>query len=350
MIKISFLGDISLNDDYIRLYKEGINPFASLESILKTSDFVIGNLECMVIGNEGENLLKAPRLSTTAETLNYLKNINLKVANLANNHVYDHLKNGFTETTNFLENNEIRYLGAGLSKNDAEKHLILKKNDLEIGLLNYVTEDTHPNMPNDARVFLNIFDIERAKKDICKLRSSVDYVVIIMHWGGKVEGGLFPDYIQPVTARKLVDIGADLVIGHHSHTVQPYEAYKNKYIFYSLGNFCFSDYTFNGIFHPMPKRRKITEIVNVNFEKNGYTVFINYFLNELINFKEHSYQSYQKLINIIFKYIMKYKFFWNLYYMHFLYILPLYHFLIRKDMNINRKANRLILALKKRIS
>ena len=113
---ITFLGDISLNDKYNYLYKNGEKPFESLKDILFGSDFVVGNLECLAKGDKGENLLKRPRLKTNLETLNYLKDLNLGLALLAHNHTYDNLEDGFLKTINFLKGNSIAYIGAGLSQ------------------------------------------------------------------------------------------------------------------------------------------------------------------------------------------------------------------------------------------
>ena len=134
MVKISFLGDISLNDNYISLYNEGENPFSDLQMLLHESDYVVGNLECMAKGDEGENILKRPRLATTVETLNYLKYLNLSVACLAHNHVFDQLLSGYLKTTNFLKNNNIDFLGAGNSKEEAAERRIFSNSGIKIGI------------------------------------------------------------------------------------------------------------------------------------------------------------------------------------------------------------------------
>ncbi|MEZ5146693.1 MAG: CapA family protein [Bacteroidales bacterium] len=67
--------------------------------------------------------------------------------------------------------------------------------------------------------------------------------------------------------RRLIDAGADLIIGHHSHTVQPFEIYKGKYIFYSLGNFVFQIIGLMENFIRCRKERKITNVVDVQFTR-----------------------------------------------------------------------------------
>jgi len=348
-MKINFLGDISLNDDYIRLYKEGKNPFAEIEPVLAEADFVVGNLECMAKGDQGENKLKKPRLTTTLETLNYLKNIRLKVASLAHNHVYDHLEDGFLKTTNFLKSNQINYLGAGFTPEEAAKPVILRHGDITVGLLNYITGDTNPNLPENAGIFLNVFDFDKCKNDILALKPQVNHIVLLLHWGGRVEGGLYPDWDQPQIARGLIDAGADLIIGHHSHTVQPYEIYKNKYIFYSLGNFCFSDYWFDGVFNPMPQNRMTTVLVKVNFDKDNYDVSMSYFRNNRKVFEKFlHYETIVARRNWIFKTFLNKKFFWHAYYFYNKYIQSLLIFFERRDISINQKIIRSFKSICKR--
>lgn len=278
-LNIAFLGDISLNDDYVELYNRGANPFQEIETELEKADFVIGNLECMVKSDEGENLLKSPRLSTTLDTLNYLKQIQLSIVTLANNHVYDHLLDGYQKTCAKLDELGIENMGAGLSKEVAVAPKILKKNGITVGFLNYVTEDTHPNLPDNSSVHLNYFDKEAAQKDIIELKSKVDHVVILLHWGGTVENGYYPDKYQLEIARAMIRWGADLIIGHHSHTFQPFEALKDKMVFYSLGNFCFSDINFeNKVIELQRDRHMKSAIVSISFMKRGYNFEIIPFL------------------------------------------------------------------------
>jgi len=76
----------------------------------------------------------------------------------------------------------------------------------------------------------------------------VDFIVVVMHWGTEKEHK--PNSQQKAMARELIDAGADLIVGHHPHVLQPVEQYKGKYIAYSLGNF-----VFGGNANPRDKRR-----------------------------------------------------------------------------------------------
>jgi hypothetical protein len=347
-LEMCFLGDISLNGNYEKLYDTGMTPFSAIGEALDKS-FVVGNLECFSRGNQGVNENKKPRLETSVETLNYVRDFHLNVACLANNHVFDHLEDGFLKTMSFLQQNNIDSIGASLGP-DHRRPLILEKQGVEIGLLNYVTSDTNPNPPSDTDIKVNTFELENIVHDIKNLKDQVNHVVLCLHWGGRVEGGMYPDWDQPKTARILIDEGADLVIGHHSHTAQPYEVYKGKYIFYSLGNFCFSDYWFEGKLHVNSRRRMITTIVTVKFNQNNYTLNTSYYKNKNgYYYKIDSYKNIIRLRNLIFKLLKNIKPLWGIYYLSKLYILPVLLFLQRGDITMGDKLKRLIYASKKRI-
>ena len=305
-VTIAFLGDISLNDDYRVLYEKGLNPFEAVESVFNDCDLVVGNLECLLQGTNGENLLKKPRLHTDENTINYAKKFNLGLACLANNHVYDNLEDGFQKTLDYLSDNKIAHIGASF-KEDFNAPYVYNKGDIKIGILNYVTDDTNPKLPENAAFNLNLFDKKRAINDIKTIKSEVDHVAVFIHWGGKMEGSMFPDIEQPELARLLIDNGADIIIGHHSHTVQPYEIYQGKYIFYSLGNFCFSDISFEGRRYELDRKRtNPSVIVKIKFLKSGFDLEIirttkkNCFIYANNDFKPDIIKmSYQK--NILYK-------------------------------------------------
>ena len=325
MVKISFLGDISFNDEYNNLYKKGLNPFKSISHILLKSDFIVGNLECLAGGDKGENLLKKPRLKTSVDTLNYLKDIHINLVTLAHNHVYDNLLDGYNRTVQFLAKNNIMHLGSGLSEKDAREPILKEICGIKFCFLNYVTHDTNPCLPTNAEVYLNWFDEIKVIKDVKKYKNQVDYVILLLHWGGKLEGGCYPDWDQPKIARRLIDSGADLIIGGHSHTLQPYETYKDKYIFYSLGNFCFADIHSDGKISKVD-RKKGTEsiILNVNFTKENYVIELIPIKNDnfLIYVNKNVLEQLKKRI-FYFRLIKKNKFLWKLYYLKFRYYNPI---------------------------
>lgn len=330
MIEISFLGDISLNDKYNVLYKNREKPFNKIEPFLNKSDLVIGNLECLSKGENGENLLKTPRLKTNTETLNYLKGLNIGLVTLAHNHIYDNLLDGYNRTIQFLDKNNIMHLGSGLSEKDASEPILKEICGIRFCFLNYVAHDTNPGLPADAEVYLNWFDEIKVIKDVKKYKNQVDYFILLLHWGGKLEGGYYPDFNQPEIAHHFIDAGVDLIVGGHSHTLQPYEIYKGKYIFYSLGNFCFSNIYSDGRIKEIDMKKGTESIIlNALFNKNSYSVEMIPVRNKnlYLEFDEVVLEKYRKRI-LHFKIIKKIKILWEIYYLKFRYIDPtIFYFL-----------------------
>lgn len=253
-MKILFLGDISLNNRFIEVIENGENPFLNISSVFEGNDLVVGNLECLEKSLEGENFLKKPRLYTKKNTLKILNKIEVNLVGLANNHIYDNLDSGLKSTLNTLRDLGIKTMGVTSS---SDSNLKLHYTDIHnIVILNAVTNDTNPSILSDSAYFLNLFNENILISEIEKFKKENKFVILYLHWGGKNEGAYFPSWQQCRVAHKLIDSGADLIIGHHSHTIQPIEKYKGKWIYYSLGNFAFDNVISDGQIKFLDKRSK----------------------------------------------------------------------------------------------
>lgn len=318
MLQITFLGDISLNDAYTDACNQNSKPFNGIKKELSNS-FVVGNLECFAAGDNGENILKRPRLKTNVETLNFLKDLNLSLVSIANNHVYDMLDDGYRKTIDFLENNNIEYIGAGSSAKEASKPYIYKHTDVEYCFLSYVTRDTNPELPDDSKVYLNWFDEQKVIKDIKNYKKKHDYVILLLHWGGVMEGSYFPEFQQFKTGKNLLRNGADLIVGHHSHTLQP--TFKDRFgkIYFSLGNFCFADVVFEGKTKYILNRKRFTEsiILNASFTQSGVSFRHIPVQNKNLNIVKKNNLIGFKLRQLAFDTFLKYQFFSLLNYLYY---------------------------------
>jgi poly-gamma-glutamate synthesis protein (capsule biosynthesis protein) len=236
-VKISFLGDISLNNNYARFVQEGISPFSKIIPFLSDSQFVTGNLEAVVRNNQSENSGKKTTLFIEEKSLELLKDLKLNLLTLANNHIYDQLFDGFNKTTNFLDNNNIKYTGANKGLLKQENYLIQNIQNKKIAFLNYVHTDTNPYLPANCEISVNIYEKDKIIQQIKELRANVDFMVLLLHWG--VDNSHYPAPWQRKDAKTFAKSGVDLIVGHHSHVLQGFEKFGNCNVFYSLGNFAF---------------------------------------------------------------------------------------------------------------
>ena len=159
------------------------------------------------------------------EYVQVLTSGNIEAVSLENNHVMDHGENGYKDTGDTLSANGIVYSG------HYGGTLYYTDTGVTIGMLSYQTfNGKYPAI------------YEAIEGDIAGLREAgADLVIVSYHWGE--EKDYVPNERQVPLGRATIDAGADLVIGHHSHRINPIEEYKGKYICYSLGNFSFAGNT-----------------------------------------------------------------------------------------------------------
>jgi len=237
---IQCCGDISLDGPYCDPQHHEVlrKNMAEVAAFLGPADLRIGNWESPLWGDGGMNLLKLPRVSTTLETARCLLPLKLDVVTLANNHAFDCREQGFRNTTEFLDQAGIRWLGAGLTPERAREPLILDRGGVRLGLLNYIGLETNPNLPSDAGIYLNVLEEDRTCVDIRELAKAVDAVIVHLHWASaEMIRMVHPG--QRILARRMIEAGATIVFGGHAHCVQGDEACGSGHIYYSLGNFIF---------------------------------------------------------------------------------------------------------------
>ena len=224
-VSMHFFGDA--------MFGRGVAELMTSEDILATlagqegrffigNDYNILNLEG-VLGSRSNAQKKAVTFQfDPRQTISLLKKYGFNAVNLANNHILDYFADGDKETRSNLAKANIVSFG-GYETGD-KACTTTSKNGLKIALCGF----------NDVGEVLNV---ESFIKKINNAKKEHDFVFINAHWGE--EYSTVPTLRQKDLAHKFIDTGADLIIGHHPHVVQPMEIYKEKPIFYSLGNFIF---------------------------------------------------------------------------------------------------------------
>lgn len=236
------VGDIMLSRHVgakIRAAKDNRLPFLKTANILQNADITFANLESP-FNNKGEIVTKGMVFKAEPETIEGLVYAGIDIVSLANNHFGDQKIAGMDFTFKHLENNKIQFVGAGKNEIQAREPKIIEKNGVKFAFLAYA--DSSSMTPTSyaataTKPGVAWLEEEKLVNDIKNAKSKSDIVVVSLHWGTEYQQ--MPNERQISLGRKAIDAGALLVLGHHPHVVQPYEKYKNGYIFYSLGNFVF---------------------------------------------------------------------------------------------------------------
>jgi len=157
--------------------------------------------------------------SAPPEYVSMLTENGVEAVSLENNHVLDHGEDAYIETQTHLTNAGVVWSGNG-------ELGVIEIKGIEIAMLSYLCIDRYDQLWN------------KVPADIAAAKEAYPLVIVNFHWGNELM--YYPTDNQIKMGRLAVDSGADLVLGHHSHRIQPIEQYKGVYICYSLGNFCFA--------------------------------------------------------------------------------------------------------------
>jgi len=241
VVSAVFAGDVMLAGLPGEEISKGRDPFMPFSAVLDSSDIRIANLEC-VIATVGRAEDKPYTFRAHPRSLKVLKR-HLDAVSVANNHTGDFGPLAFAEMLDLLDQSGTLYFGGGRNLSAAHAPLIIERKGLKIALLGYNeffprSFEADVDKPGHAWS-----EDEQVVADIRHARGTLkaDLVIPFMHWGFEDEPVAGPH--QRLLAHKMIDAGADAVIGGHPHVTQDIEHYLGKPIIYSLGNFIFDGFT-----------------------------------------------------------------------------------------------------------
>ena len=239
-VVMTFAGDLNLSENVERYVGSRVGYVFSEWKPGNESDIFMVNLENPVT-RATEKVEKKYNFKMDPIYLQTLLDGGVTIVTCANNHVFDYGLQGIDDTMRNLDSAGIYRVGIGRSLADSRTPVVLERKGKKIGFLAYfgggdyaATSGRAGFAPRRTRDIL---------KDVRKLRGSVDYVVVNFHWGAEREP--IPELWQRTLAHKVIDAGADLIVGHHPHVLQGLEEYHGKWIAYSLGNFVFGGNSLN---------------------------------------------------------------------------------------------------------
>jgi len=245
-LSLIFMGDIMGHDGQIKsAYDKKKNTynyepvFKEVKELISNFDFAIANLEVTLAGPPFKGY---PKFSSPKELAITCKNSGIDVLVTSNNHTCDRGKKGVIRTLDILDSLNIKHTGSFRDSSEFKKNnlLVLEKNNIKIGLLNY-TFSTN-GMPIPYPTIVNKIDTTSILKDIKKSKTQdIDKLIVFIHWGPEYKS--HPSNNQKKIASFLFRNGVDIIIGAHPHVLQKMEYFDNygaensQLIAYSLGNY-----------------------------------------------------------------------------------------------------------------
>jgi poly-gamma-glutamate capsule biosynthesis protein CapA/YwtB (metallophosphatase superfamily) len=246
-IVIHGTGDVSLDPGYISTYaSQGYRyAWSGLRGLFRRDDLTVVNVECPVT-DEGSQLAKEFSFHGTPSALPAMRDAGVEVGSLANNHAYDRGPEGVVDSRNNLEAAGIAAVGAGKDQEQALEPAMFRLDGWTVAVLGF-DEVLDPldavagaHKPGTAAGH----DFSLMVQAVKTAAERADLVVVMIHWG--VELDTQPRGYQVEEGHRLIDAGADMIFGAHSHRLQPMSVYHGRPIFWSLGNFVWPNFSTAG--------------------------------------------------------------------------------------------------------
>jgi poly-gamma-glutamate capsule biosynthesis protein CapA/YwtB (metallophosphatase superfamily) len=243
------VGDVLLHNNVYNKAKNNntydFKPmFEEVKPYLSNADITIANSES-IVGGEDIGVSTYPSFNSPYEIADALKDAGVDIVSMANNHTLDRGADAIHNAHSYWDNLGILYTGSYDSQEDKDKIRIIEKNNIKFSFLSYTYGTNGIPVPKGKEYFVNLINEEEIKKDIQEAKKISDVVVVSLHFGNEYER--MPNDFQKKIAQLCADEGANIIIGHHPHVLQPVEwidgANGNKAIvIYSLGNFISAQY------------------------------------------------------------------------------------------------------------
>lgn len=297
-VNVAILGDTYLGEWYAAHRKrlgrwdpiidEGYDySFEHVDPLISEADFRIANLEAVLVNDLSSSPLKRVKKFVLGadidETTSLLQRQSINLVTLATNHIRDYGQDGVNQTIQALKDKKIAYVGSDNTVSGASTPFILKTKAQEIFIFNAYWYKRYQYLITETYAIGDNLGAACISNRFCKEISDVKQahpnskVIVIPHWG--IDFRPIQAY-QRENARKLVRAGADLIIGHGPHALQPAGKIEDTDILYSIGNFVFNS---DGEYKANPTALPYGAIVNLNFK--GKSLYANLKFIETNNFK-----------------------------------------------------------------
>ena len=241
-VRLVAVGDILMHHDVKKVAEEsseGLSAlWADVTPLLRNAEVAFANLECPVAPASGRPGIPF-QFNAPAALPAALKASGFTVLATANNHAFDQGSKGVAETLTRLQSEDLMTVGSGLTRAQAEAPRWLEVKGLRVAFLGF-TDIFNVNLNRRSdQVWVQSLDLEAAAAAVRSAKAKADAVVVSVHWGAEYLHE--PINRQRQVAARLAEAGADLILGHHPHVLQPVTILENgsrkTVVAYSLGNF-----------------------------------------------------------------------------------------------------------------
>jgi poly-gamma-glutamate capsule biosynthesis protein CapA/YwtB (metallophosphatase superfamily) len=213
--------------------------FSKVKPYLESADLTIANQETMIGGQE-MGLSTYPRFNSPYELASALQDSGVDIVSIANNHSIDRGEQAILNATAFYNKIGLPYTGAYHSEEDSQTIRTIKRNGITFSFLAYTYGTNGIPVPKGKPYLVNLLDLSKISNEIKLAKQLSDVVVVSLHFGNEYQR--MPSDEQKQIAKDVVNFGADIILGHHPHVLQPMEWIETEngnkgFVAYSLGNF-----------------------------------------------------------------------------------------------------------------
>lgn len=243
-ISLAAVGDILI---HARVYENaevenGYDFMPMLNAVqdeMKNADITFANQET-VIGGTSIGLSTYPSFNSPQEVGDALKAAGVDIVSMANNHTLDRGEKALQNAIKHWQDIDMLYTGSYLSPEDQNRIRTIEKEDISVAFLAYTYGTNGIRPPANKPYLVNYIDKEKIAADIQEAKKIADTIVVSMHFGNEYER--LPNEFQMDLSSFIAESGADIILGHHPHVLQPVEWLdttdgRKVFVAYSLGNF-----------------------------------------------------------------------------------------------------------------
>lgn len=237
MIEVISVGDIFIHQSVLEAVYNRINRVYDFETCFSEVKPYLQNADIAtcwfggVLDSSGP-YYGYPSFKSPQSLAQAMNNTGFDIA-FRTNHTMDFGEKGLKNTTALLNKYNIEQIGAYITEQQSQQLYVYEKNSLKISFLSYTYGMNDIPIPKPWMV--NLIDTFKIRQDIEHAKLISDFVIVALHFG--IEYERYPNQTQEMLVKKIINYGANLIIGSHPHVIQPVRRINNIYVAYCLGNF-----------------------------------------------------------------------------------------------------------------